>query len=151
MALNSCLPSAHYQKEYSMPGNEWQYNNKLSFKFDVTDTTSFYRLFFILRHTEAYPHSNIWVVIYTKKPGANTFDKMRCEIPLAEPSGKWMGRGMGSIWEHRYNFSGNLKFLQKGTWEIQFEQNTRINPLPEVLQVGLLVEQHPMRDMNRQP
>jgi gliding motility-associated lipoprotein GldH len=141
--LSSCIKSPYYQKEYSMPQNAWQYNFKPSFKFDITDTNAAYNLFFTIRHTEAYPFSNVWVWIYTRQPGDSTFQKSRIEIPLAEPSGKWMGRGTGEIWEQRLALTAGDKAMilkKTGTYEIRMEQNMRINPLPEILQVGLRVE-----------
>ena len=140
-----CLPSPYYQKQHALPNNEWHYKNKLPFKFEVTDTNTLYNMYFLIRHTEAYPYSNIWVWIYTKGPGDSTFARTRIEIPLAEPSGKWLGRGMGEIWEQRMPITheGDKSILRKkGTWEIKLEQNMRVNPLPEVLQVGLRVEKN---------
>jgi len=143
LLFSSCLESPYYQKEYSIPGNKWNYSHQPSFKFEVTDTTSLYNLHFLIRHTEAYPYSNIWLMIYTKKPGDSTFEKARIEIPLAAPTGKWLGRGMGEIWEQRMPISreGDTVMLRKaGTWEIKFGHNMRVNPLPDVLQVGLRIE-----------
>ena len=144
-ALSACVSSPYYQKDITIPQNNWQTSFKPSFKFEVTDTTINYNLYFIIRHTEAYPFSNIWIWINTKKPGATKFERTRIEIPLAEPSGKWLGRGMGEIWEQRMPITheGDKAILKKkGTWEISFEQNMRVNPLPEVLQVGLRIEKN---------
>ena len=146
LTFTGCIQSPYYQKEYNMQQNMWAYNNKPTFKFEVTDTNALYNLYFLIRHTEAYPYSNIWVWVYTKKPGSKTFEKTRLEIPLAEPSGKCMARGMGSIWEQRMPISNDgdtVMLRKKGVWEIQIEQNMRVNPLPEVLQVGLRIEKKP--------
>lgn len=143
LLLGGCLKSPYYQKEYSIHNNKWSYNNEPSFKFEITDTTAFYNLFFLIRHTEAYPYSNIWLMIQTKAPGDTAFTKARIEVPLAEPSGKWLGRGMGEIWEQRMpisNIGDSVMLRKKGTWEIKFGHNMRIDPLPDVLQVGLRIE-----------
>jgi gliding motility-associated lipoprotein GldH len=148
------MSSPYYQKEYAIPKNAWAYNFKPSFKFEVTDTNSLYNLYFLIRHTEAYPFSNIWLMVYTKKPGDTTFEATRLEIPLAEPSGKWLGRGMGEIWEQRMPISvegDTLMLRTKGTWEIRIEQNMRTNPLPEILQVGLRAEKAASRNFKSQP
>jgi gliding motility-associated lipoprotein GldH len=153
ITFSSCVSSPHYQKEYAVPQNEWKYDFRPSFKFDITDTNARYNLYFLIRHTEAYPNSNIWIWVYTKQPGDSVFQKTRLEIPLSEPNGKWMGRGMGAIWEQRMPISNDgdtVMLRKKGTWEIRFEQNMRVNPLPEVLQVGLRVEKHPLRTFNGQ-
>lgn len=148
LLLGSCMESPYYQKEYAIPHNEWSSNYKPSFKFEVTDTNALYNLYFLVRHTEAYPYSNIWLMVSTKQPGDTTFEQTRLEIPLAEHTGKWLGRGMGEIWEQRMPIShdGDTVMLRKkGIWEIQLEQNMRMDPLPEVLQVGLRVEKKPKR------
>lgn len=134
-----CLSSPYYQSEESLPGNAWTYQNKPSFKFEITDTSTYYNLFFIVRHTEAYPFENIWIWVYAKEPGDTTFQKTRIEIPLAEKSGKWLGRGMGEIWEQRMPIALD-KVFRKGQYEVRFEQNMRVNPLPEMLHVGLRIE-----------
>lgn len=95
--LAGCGPSPYYQKTVAMPGHEWQYNYRPSFKFEIKDTTALYHLYFLIRHTEAYPFSNIWLYVYTKKPGTKTFEQMRIEIPLAQEDGSWLGRGMGEL------------------------------------------------------
>lgn len=138
-----CVSSPYYQKEYSIQGNGWDNNFSPSFKFDITDTSVPYKMQFLIRHTEAYPFGNIWLIANVKKPGDTVFEKTRVEIPLAEPTGKWLGRGMGEVWEQRMPLSlqsNDTLFTTPGTWEIQLEQNMRVNPLPEVLQVGLRVE-----------
>jgi gliding motility-associated lipoprotein GldH len=138
-----CMPSPYYQKQYSVPGNAWKSDFQPTFKVQVTDSASLYELYFIIRHTNAYPFSNIWMWVYTKAPGDTTFAKSRIQIPLATESGQWLGRGMGEIWEHRMPISheGDSAMLRRpGTYEFRFEQNMRVDPLPEVLQVGLRVE-----------
>ncbi|MEZ5017599.1 MAG: gliding motility lipoprotein GldH [Flavipsychrobacter sp.] len=153
LLLSGCLPSPYYQKEYNVPNNAWDYDFDPSFKFEITDTTAPYHLYFIIRHTDAYPYSNIWVWINTKQPNDTTFQRSRIEIPLTDHSGKWFGRGMGEIWEQRMPITRNDKpmiFNQIGTYEIQFEQNMRINPLSEILNIGLRVEKDTKRNFSTQ-
>ncbi len=142
IGLQGCLPSPYYQKVYSLPKNEWKYDHQLSFKFKIEDTAALHHLYFIIRHTDAYPFSNIWLWVHLKPPGAADFEKLRIEIPLAETSGKWLGRGMGEIWEQRMPLTTDEKsllFTKPGLYEIRLEQNMRVNPLPEILQIGLRV------------
>lgn len=141
--LAGCMPSPYYQKTTVVPGYKWDYNFQPVFRFEIDDTSALYNLYFIIRHTETYPFSNIWMWIHTKQPEDTAFSRSRIEIPLAETSGKWLGRGMDGIWEQRMPITRNdqpMIFLKPGAYEIKFEQNMRINPLPEVLNVGLRVE-----------
>lgn len=142
ISMSGCMESPYFQKDVAVPGYQWKYDFQPVFKVDIQDTAALYDLYFIVRHTEAYPFSNIWMWIHSKAPGDTAFRKSRIEIPLAEKNGKWLGRGMGEIWEQRMPITREAtRFFDKpGTYEIRFEQNMRVNPLPEVLQVGLRVE-----------
>ena len=150
LMLAGCMPSPYYQKSYTIPQNAWQYNFQPTFKIEVTDTNSLYDMYFIIRHTDVYSFSNIWMNIYMKQPGDTAFTKTPIEVTLAATTGQWMGRGMGEIWEQRIPLTepGDRSILRKkGTYEIKLQQNMRINPLPEVLQVGLRVERGGARNV----
>ena len=136
------MPAPYYQKEESMPKNVWPYSLKPMFAIDIKDTSASYKAYFLIQHTQAYPYNNLWMWIYIKAPGDSTVTKERINVPLAEPTGKWLGRGMGEIWEQRMpiELGDSVKFNRQGTYEISLEQNMRINPLPEVLHVGLRIE-----------
>jgi gliding motility-associated lipoprotein GldH len=140
--LTGCLPAPYYQKEEAIPQNAWAYAFKPSFSFDITDTTIDYQPSFLIRHTQAYPYSNLWINVYIKTPGDSVIKKERINVVMAEPSGKWLGRGMGEIYEQRLplKFNDSIRFNRKGTYQVSLEQNMRINPLPEILNVGLRVE-----------
>lgn len=73
--------------------------------------------------------------------------KSRINIALSEQTGKWLGRGMGEIFEQRMrvSLSDSFNFSRKGTYKISLEQNMRINPLPEVLNVGFRLEKGTQR------
>lgn len=143
LALTGCMSSPYYQKQYAIPKQAWTYSYSPEFNIDITDTACYYDLHFIVRHTEAYPFSNIWLWVYVKQPRDTAFTQTRLELPLAETSGKWMGLGMGEIWEQRVRMteSGDASiFSRKGRYTIRLQQNMRINPLPDVLNIGLRVE-----------
>jgi len=143
LGLAGCIQSPYYQKAVSIPGSKWKNNFQPSFTFNIEDTTVMYTMYFLIRHTNTYAYSNIWMWVYTKQPGDTAFTKTRLEIPLAEASGHWFGNGMGEIWEQRMPITrvddpGILH--KKGHYEIRFEQNMRDLTLADVLQVGLRVE-----------
>ena len=142
LVFEGCLPSPYFQREEAVSGNEWSYNYRPKFKFDITDTTAKYQPYFIIQHSQAYPYCNLWMWMYIKTPGDSLIKKERVNVLLADPSGKWLGRGLGSIYEERVYLSlgDSVQFNRKGTYEIALEQNMRVNPLPEVLHVGLRVE-----------
>jgi len=148
LLVASCNPSPYYQHEEALPKNTWYAANKLSFKYDISDTNAYYVPYFLVRHTDAYPYKNIWVWMYVKEPDESYFHKFRLNIQLAEASGQWRGRSMGEIWEQRLLVTGlgdSISLRKSGPYEIVFEQNMRTDPLPEILNIGLRVEKIPAR------
>ncbi len=141
-AFAGCLPSPYYQKQEAIPKNEWSSSFRPLYKFDITDTTVRYQPSVIIQHTQAYPYCNLWMWMYIKTPGDSLVKKERVNILLAGPTGKWLGRGLGTIYEERVvlDLGESVRFNRAGTYEIALEQNMRINPLPEVLHVGFRLE-----------
>lgn len=140
----SCnVPSPYFQKQYAIPKTMWTYDFKPDFKINVADTAAQYRMFLVIRNDEAYPYANIWFRLKVKAPGQKQFDEgERINMVLADAEGKWLGKGMGGIWEHKIPFTPKqtVKFNKPGLYELQMEQVMRMNPLPSVLNVGLIVE-----------
>ena len=136
------MPVPQFQKVVAVPNNAWTYSFKPKFTYDIADTMGHYVPYFIIRHTQGYPYCNAWLLFYVKTPGDTIDRRERININMAESSGKWLGRGMGEIYEERVrlNLGDSIKLNKAGTYEVTIEQNMRIDPLPEVMQVGFRIE-----------
>jgi len=145
LMLASCGgKTAYYQKQVPVPSAAWSSKFMPEFKLEIKDTTANHYCFLLFRHDEAYPNSNVWIRLKTKGPGEKKFtDGPRLEVPLADASGVWLGRGMGGIWEHKLYLQPEAmpKFNKPGIYEIKIEQLMRTDPLPSVLNVGFMVEE----------
>ena len=140
--LASCIRSNVFEKNAAIKNHAWQENFQPAFTFTITDTVSSYSMFFTIRHTDAYPYSNIWLSIGLKFPGADTAVNSKMEIPLADLDGKWYGRGMNEVWEQQMPMFEGLHFSKTGTYSVSLKQIMRINPLPEVMSVGVRLEKN---------
>ncbi len=135
----ACNQDIVFEKNVSMPGDKWSRYHIPVFDVEITDTLNPYDLIINLRNTGEYPRSNLFLFISAKSPqGAFTRDTL--ELVLAEPSGKWKGRGFGSIWQNRFFYRQNVRFPEKGIYKIEIEQAMRLEELPGILDVGLRVE-----------
>ena len=129
-----------FQKLVFLPEQSWSYSNKPNFKFQIPDTTSSYRVFFILRHTDAYEYSNIWITLSSKLPGDSNSRSERFNIPLANET-QWLGTGMDDIFDHRILlYPQPVRFKKPGEYAIELGQDMRVDPLPHVMNVGLRLE-----------
>jgi len=144
LGVSSCIPSNTYEKNEAIFHHRWKKKDVKTFDIAITDTSSHYLMFLTLRHTDAYHYSNIWINLETIKPNGKS-SKQRVELPLAESSGRWTGRGMNEIFEHKIRLSGNAytKFTQKGSYKIRLKQVMRENPLEEIMSVGVRLEKVP--------
>ncbi|MDI9319489.1 MAG: gliding motility lipoprotein GldH [Phycisphaerales bacterium] len=157
--LSGCVSSPYYQKSFNIPNNKWAQDFKPNFIVDIDDTSVHYNIHFIIRHTNLYAYSNIWLWVSVKQPGETTFTRTRIEIPLANLQGRWLGEGMGEIYEQRRMIvlnhneipvtdalisiseeSINQLFSKKGRYEIRLEQNMREQSLADVLHIGIRIE-----------
>lgn len=140
MLLLSCTQTnGVYERMAFFPKQEWSTKEKKSFDFEVTDTLSSYRLYFVIRHTDAYNWNNIWVNIEMKAP--DTTYHIKREFTLADNQ-KWHGTAVDDIIDQRIPFNQNNipTPLKKGKYTFTLQQLMREDPLQHVLNAGIRVE-----------
>ncbi len=138
--VTSCETIDVFEKNISIPKHEWSTAFKPEISFEINDTTSFYNIYVVLRHTDAYRYKNIWMNVYTQVPG-DTIRKQRLDLLLAADDKGWLGSGMDDIFEHRVRITGEPQKLSKpGMYRFRLEQIMREDPLQHVMNVGIRVE-----------
>lgn len=135
----SCNSDIVYEQNVRIPGNEWNRYNIPVFEVEITDTVSPHNIHINLRNTGEYPRSNLFLFISATSP-AGAYNRDTIELSLAEPSGKWKGRGFGSVWQNRFPYRMNVRFPERGRYMFEIEQAMRIDDLPGILDIGLRVE-----------
>jgi gliding motility-associated lipoprotein GldH len=141
IALSSCGTIDVFEKNVNIPDHEWSSDFKPEIEFEITDTTSYYNIFVVLRHTNAYRYNNIWMNIYTQIPG-DSAHRERVDLRLATDDKGWLGSGMDDIFEHRIliNRGTPLRFIRSGLYKFRLEHIMREEPLQHVMNVGIRVE-----------
>lgn len=140
LILCGCEESSLFQKVVFMPNQSWGYSNPTSFAFTISDTASRYRVFFVLRHTDAYEYNNIWINMASQLPGDSIWRKDRFNIPLANEKG-WLGTGMDDLFDHRVLlYPQPVSFRKPGNYKLEIRQDMRVDPLQHVMNVGLRLE-----------
>lgn len=144
--LASCDTNAIIDQNTDLGNKQWSYDQKPSFEANITDTSQQYNMYINVRHTDDYPYSNMWVVVRTTLPNQPT-QTQRVELPLADKQGKWYGTGMGDVITQQVMIQPNAVFRAAGKCRFELEQDMRLNPLPNVLSVGMRIE----RATNQKP
>lgn len=139
LAAVSCTTIDLYEKSVTIPKHQWESSFKPSFEFTIKDTSSPYKLFFILRHNEKYSFNNIYINVYVKGPGQDSAVKIQQDLVLATNDKGWLATGMDDIYEHRITLAPEQS-LKAGTYTFTIEQIMREDPLKNVLNAGLRIE-----------
>lgn len=139
LGLGACDYNRLYEQYRPIEDHEWHYDKPVTFEVDIEDTTAKYNLFLDLRHKNNYPYNNIWMMVTTIDPNADT-NKLQNEFSLADNRGRWKGQNVGSVYDHRFLIRKNFRFEHSGTYQFQIQHLMRKDQLEGVMDVGLRVE-----------
>jgi gliding motility-associated lipoprotein GldH len=142
--LNSCQTIDVFEKNVEIPNFQWSSSFQPSISFDVKDTTAFYHIYAVIRHTDAYRYKNLWLNIQYQIPGEDSVRNSKVELMLGDDEKGWTGSGMDDIFEHRVLIDAQpVKFVKAGNYTFQIAQIMREDPLLNVMNAGIRVEKIP--------
>jgi gliding motility-associated lipoprotein GldH len=134
--LASCGKDAMYDNTKRIPRGVWNKEETVRFEVPVTDTVHPYRFYLNVRHSTDYRYSNVYFFINTVFPdGKKARDTVECI--LAQPDGKWIGKGISGTRDNQILLRVGLRFPMKGTYLFEFEQAMREDTLNGISDVGL--------------
>jgi gliding motility-associated lipoprotein GldH len=137
--FSSCDKRRIYEENQTIPENVWEKNNVLKFSVDIADTISPTNFYVNIRNADGYPYNNLYLFIKTKFPNEKfLYDTLECV--LADEKGKWLGSGMGDIYDNQIPFKRNVKFPAAGKYMFEIQQGMRIDNIPLIMDVGLRIE-----------
>jgi gliding motility-associated lipoprotein GldH len=139
LVLSSCDQSRVYEKNIKIPEGIWDRQNIIQFEIQIEDTITSHNLYVNVRNASLYPMSNLYLFITTTAPSGHSV-RDTVDVILADEKGKWLGSGLGDIWDLQQMYKQNVRFAQSGKYSFDFEQAMRNEKLPFILDVGLRVE-----------
>jgi gliding motility-associated lipoprotein GldH len=136
----ACKTIDVFEKNVSIPQQQWERSFQPVIVFNISDTTALYNIYVTLRHTHAYNYNNIWLNVNYQLPG-DTLKQQRVDIPLADNNKGWLGTGMDDIYEVRRLITPQpYRFKNSGECTFTLEQIMRESPLKYVMNAGIRVE-----------
>jgi gliding motility-associated lipoprotein GldH len=137
--FGACNKDVVFEKNVSIPDYKWDLNNLVALDAEISDTTVPYNIYINVRNASGYQYSNLFLFMTTGLPdGSSARDTL--ELTLADESGRWLGEGMGDLRDNRLLFKKKFFFPEQGTYRFSLQQAMRVNPLPEIADVGLRIE-----------
>jgi gliding motility-associated lipoprotein GldH len=138
LILASCDSGTLYDDNKRLPDNVWQADKILRFEVELKDTVNICKFYLNVRHTTSYRYSNLFLFINTTFPdGKEARDTVECI--LADPSGKWLGKGISNIRDNQVLLRRGIRFPQQGTYIFEFEQAMREAELDGIMDIGLRI------------
>lgn len=130
-----------FEKNVTIPGHTWPASFKPDISFEIQDTTAFYTIYIVVRHTDAYHFNNLWLNVTTIQPDGKTTNQP-LDLTLATDSKGWLGSGMDDIFEHRIPITppNDPRPLAAGTYHFIIEHIMREEPLENIMNIGVRLE-----------
>ena len=135
--VNSCDNSHYLLRENLYTENEtWAVQDKIPFRFIVTDTVKIYKIGFNIRYTNTYSKQNMYVFLHTVFPnGMLSHDTL--SIDLFDTDGKPFGRGKRVL--ELQNYFSRIRFPMTGEYTMVLEQAMRQDTLNGIISIGVYI------------
>ena len=137
--MTSCEPIQLYEQNTIYPEHQWASKQVNNYQFNITDTNAAYKIFFVVRHHNAYHYKNIWLQINTQSP-SDTVVKQTLNLQLADDQKGWLGVGMDDLYDQRILMNATPTKLKFGIYHFSVQHTMREDPLQGILSTGIRVE-----------
>ena len=139
LTLSSCFETPFYSDSSVVDKSGWHSSDTLVYNFNIQDSSARFNTQIDLSHTVSYPYSNLYLFIDIKFPNEkHRVDTIECV--LADKRGKWYGKGLGDMVNHRIDYLDKIAFPLNGEYEVQITHGMRRDPLEEITDLGLRLE-----------
>jgi len=137
--LVACDPNRFYEKNIDFANESWSKDSIATFEVEITDTLTVYNIYLNNRINGQYEYSNLYLFITTLLPNEKLMrDTLECI--LADPTGRWLGKGFGSVWSNKIPYRRNIRFPLTGKYTFYIEQAMREEELRHILNAGIRIE-----------
>ncbi len=137
--LSACNENLVYEENIKIEDASWERKQAAQFSFMINENQRAYDIYLNFRHSPKYPFSNLYLFIRTLKPG-NQIAQDTVQMLLADQKGKWLGKGIGDLYDYQFKFKERVILPDTGKYTIEIEQAMRQASLPYVTDIGVRVE-----------
>lgn len=137
--MASCDEKRVYDTYHRLPGSEWQADSLQTFEFTVENSRQQHNIYFNIRNDRSYAFSNLWLFVTITSPGGTSVtDTM--QVVLADPSGRWLGKGFTGIYHNKVIFRNNVFFPEAGKYSLKLQHGMRPQELQGITEIGVRLE-----------
>ncbi len=137
--FSSCDNTRIFEQNKTIPEIGWSSKNVIKFDADIENIKVPTNFYINVRNADGYPYSNLYLFIKTTFPnGKMSNDTLECI--LANENGKWLGSGLGDIYDNQIPFKRNVRFPEVGKYIFEIQHAMRMDTIPLIMDVGLRIE-----------
>jgi gliding motility-associated lipoprotein GldH len=138
-SLSSCDPDKVTDEYHTLNNASWPVDSVQTFSFNIIRNNLHHTIYFNIRNDRSYEFSNLWLFVTIKAPrGESVTDTV--QVVLADPSGKWLGKGFSGIYDNRLIYRKNVYFPEPGNYSINLRHGMRPVLLKGITDIGIRIE-----------
>ena len=137
--IAACQTKQLYEQNTIYPTHTWSSKQANQYQFTISDTNAAYKVYFVIRHHNAYHYKNIWIQLNTIDPN-DSVTNQSVNLTLADEQKGWLGTGMDDIYDQRIPISADSVHFKKGIYKFVLSHTMREDPLENILSTGIRVE-----------
>ncbi|NAY91581.1 gliding motility lipoprotein GldH [Muricauda sp. JGD-17] len=134
LGIASCNSNLVFSDYQTMNDGKWEVDKPAHFEVEGLDTTQTYNMFINIRNDDVFPYNNLFLIAELEHPDGNT-QKDTLEYRMAEPTGEWLGKGLGSIKENKLWYKEKIVFPDSGVYKVSIIHAMRQNGNVEGVQI----------------
>ena len=139
LSLVACDPDKVIDEYHTIHKSSWEIDSVQNFTFSIFRKDQIHNIYFNIRNDRSYEFCNLWLFVTIEPPrGESKTDTV--QVMLADPSGKWMGKGFSGVYDNRRLYMQNVYFPEPGNYNIHLRHGMRPALLKGITDIGIRVE-----------
>lgn len=135
----SCAGNDVYFQYHEVASDGWSMDSTYVYDVNIADSSANYNVYVNVRNRGEYPHQNLW--LFVKKISQDSIVVTdTINFYLADQRGKWLGSGVGSVFEMPVLYQQNIRFPKAGNYRYELSHGMRDSVLIGINDIGLRVE-----------
>ena len=124
--LMACEDSLVYSKYQPTRSGSWNKDDVKVFEISEMDSIASHDIFIMIRNDNTFPYSNLFLIAELNTPDLQII-RDTLEYEMAQPDGRWLGKGYGSILENKLWYKEDVVFKDPGVYTIHLSHAMREN------------------------
>lgn len=138
--LYACGPKTIFDQNEDVP-NPWSYADKISFEYEVQDTSVAYDLLLSINHEIDFSFENLYLNITTVFPDGEKITNP-VSFQLSDSQTNWIGDCGNKNCDIEIEMSTKAYYKKKGKYTLIFEQHSRKDNLEGINSLTVKIQEH---------